>query len=236
MRRAEFEVILVLDRCADATADAGAPGGRGAMPACALRMLAAGTRGRAPARRLGMDVAAERLEAVGRPGGLIASTDADTRPRPDWLARQLELVAAGAEAVGGLIEVDAGEAGDEVMRRRAARLEARARAAGAGADAHPFFSGASLGLTVGAYRAAGGLRPLAALEDQALERSLAERGIPIVRSREVRVRHLRPHRRPRPPRPGGRPAARRLGRPAHVPRRRLGPGRSWRRASAGRCR
>ena len=223
VRRAEFEVILVLDRCADATADRALQAAR-CHAGLRLRMLAAGDPGPGAARRLGMDVAAERLEAVGRPRGLIASTDADTRPRPDWLARQLELVAAGAEAVGGLIEVDAGEAGDEVMRRRAARLEARARAAGAGADAHPFFSGASLGLTVGAYRAAGGLRPLAALEDQALERSLAERGVPIVRSREVRVltsgrtdgraRH-------------GLAADLRLddwAGPAHVPCRRLGPG------------
>ena len=184
--RADFEVILVLDRCADATAER-ALRAAGRHAGLRLRVLAAGGPGPGAARRLGMDAAAGRLEAAGRPRGLIASTDADTCPKPDWLARQLDLLAAGAEAVGGLIEVAAGEAGDEVMRRRAARLEARARAAGAGADAHPFFSGASLGVTVGAYRAAGGLRPLAALEDQALERSLADHGIPILRSREVRV-------------------------------------------------
>ncbi len=38
-----------------------------------------------------------------------------------------------------------------------------------------------------AYRRAGGLRSLPALEDQALERALTERGIPILRSRAVRV-------------------------------------------------
>jgi hypothetical protein len=92
-----------------------------------------------------MDEAAARLEAVGRPAGLIASTDADTRPRPDWLRRQLDLVARGAQAVGGLSEVDAE---DELLRRRALRLETRAEAAGG--DGHPFFSGASMGLTVGA--------------------------------------------------------------------------------------
>ena len=139
--RADFEVILVLDRCADATAER-ALRAAGSHAGLRLRVLAAGGPGPGAARRLGMDAAAGRLEAAGRPRGLIASTDADTCPKHDWLARQLDLLAAGAEAVGGLIEVAAGEAGDEVMRRRAARLEARARAAGAGADAHPFFSGA----------------------------------------------------------------------------------------------
>ncbi len=75
-----------------------------------------------------------------------------------------------------------------VLRRRDARLGARLADAGpAGAAEHPFFSGASLGITVAAYRRAGGLRPVAALEDQALERTLTERGVPITRSRAVRV-------------------------------------------------
>ena len=180
---AHVEVILVLDRCTDATADRALTAAR-RHPGLRLRVLAAEVPGAGAARRRGMDEAAARLEAVGRPDGLIASTDADSRPRRDWLRRQLDLVAAGARAVGGLIEVDAE---DELLRRRALRLEARAEAAGAGADGHPFFSGASMGLTAAAYRTAGGLQPLAALEDRALERSLEERGVPIVRSREVRV-------------------------------------------------
>ncbi|MGE0026437.1 MAG: glucosyl-3-phosphoglycerate synthase [Thermoleophilia bacterium] len=177
--RADFEVILVLDHCMDATAARALAAAR-LHAGLSLRVLAASAPGAGAARRRGMDEAAARLEAVGRPGGLIASTDADSRPRHDWLRRQLDLVAAGARAVGGLIEVDAG---DELLRRRALRLDA----AGADAGGHPFFSGASMGVTAAAYRAAGGLRPLAALEDRALEQSLEERGIPIVRSREVRV-------------------------------------------------
>jgi glycosyltransferase involved in cell wall biosynthesis len=178
---AHVEVILVLDRCTDATADRALTAAR-RHAGLRLHVLAATAPGAGAARRLGMDAAAARLEAVGRPAGLIASTDADSRPRRDWLRRQLDLVAGGAQAVGGLIEVDAE---DELLRRRALRLETRAEAAGG--EGHPFFSGASMGLTVGAYRAAGGVPSLAALEDQALERSLADHGIPIVRSREVRV-------------------------------------------------
>ena len=55
--------------------------------------------------RPGMDAACERLHAVGRPHGLIASTDADTRVAPDWLARQLEFARGGARAIGGRIEL-----------------------------------------------------------------------------------------------------------------------------------
>jgi glycosyltransferase involved in cell wall biosynthesis len=180
---ARFEVLVVLDRCTDDTAGRALAAAR-RHPRLRLHLLAAIAPGAGAARRRGMDEAAARLEAVAGDGGLIASTDADSRPRRDWLRRQLELVAGGALAVGGLIEV---AAGDELLRRRALRLETRMEAAGAGADGHPFFSGASMALTVGAYRAAGGLRPLAALEDSALERSLEERGIPIVRSRDVCV-------------------------------------------------
>jgi glucosyl-3-phosphoglycerate synthase len=105
-------------------------------------------------------------------------------------ARQLDLVAVGAQAVGGLIEVDPGDLPPEVLRRRETRLGERLAAtrAGDGDAEHPFFSGASLGITVAAYSRAGGLRPVAALEDQALERTLTDRGIPIARSRAVRVR------------------------------------------------
>ena len=50
------------------------------------------------------------LLAHGRPDGLIACTDADSRPAPDWLERQIAHVAAGAQAIAGMIELDADEA------------------------------------------------------------------------------------------------------------------------------
>jgi hypothetical protein len=53
---------------------------------------------------------------------------------------------------------------------------------------HHHFGGASLALTVEAYLACGGLPPRAALEDEALAQALGEAGIPIHRSRGVRVR------------------------------------------------
>lgn len=181
------EVLLVLDSCEDDTA-ARALAAAARHPLLRLHLLESGTPGAGATRRRGMDAAAERLEALGREDGLIASTDADTRAHPGWLRRQLDLIAAGAQAVGGLIVVDADGVPASVLRRRETRLGTRLEAVHPGETAeHPFFSGASLGITVAAYRHAGGLRPIAALEDQALERTLTERGVPITRSRAVRV-------------------------------------------------
>ena len=57
-----------------------------------------------------MDVACARLESVGRVDGLLATTDADSVVAPDWIARQLEAIGAGAEAIGGEILLDPAEA------------------------------------------------------------------------------------------------------------------------------
>ncbi len=182
-----YEVILVLDACTDATADRAAAAAT-AFPGLRLHLLPAGAHGAGPARRLGMLEAARRLEHVGREDGLIASTDADSVVDPDWLRRQLDLVADGAHAIGGLIEVDEEGLAPGALRRRDTRLRDRRAAAGGADAAHPFFSGASLGLTVAAHRRVGGVPERVALEDQALEGALVAAGIPIVRSRAVRVR------------------------------------------------
>ena len=184
-----YEVLLVLDACTDDTE----PRARAAAarhPGLRLHVLRCRSGGAGAARRRGMDEAARRLESLGRADGLIASTDADTRVGPDWLRRQLDLLAAGAHAVGGMIEVegDPADGADAALARRDDRLAARLAAARSeGPAEHPFFSGASLGLTVRAYRRAGGLSAAAALEDQALERALRTGGVPITRSRAVSV-------------------------------------------------
>ena len=72
------ELLLVLDRCTDDT-EARA---RAAAGGLALHVLHATEPGVGAARRLGMDVACERLHAVGRPHGLIACTDADSEVGP----------------------------------------------------------------------------------------------------------------------------------------------------------
>ena len=97
--RDAYEVILVLDRCTDATAERAVQAAAG----MTLHLIPANGAGVGHARRTGMDLAAERLP----PDGLIATTDADSTPAPDWLATQLQAVAAGARAIGGRIEVRA---------------------------------------------------------------------------------------------------------------------------------
>jgi glucosyl-3-phosphoglycerate synthase len=185
-----YEVIVVLDACTDGTA-AAVEAARGRWPELALATLPGPGRGAGPARAIGMDVACARLEAAGHGDGLIASTDADSTVAPDWIARQLNAIAAGAEAIGGDIALDPVEAQllpAGVLRRRAADLAERtARAADRGPSDHAHFAGASLGLTPRAYRLVGGMGELAALEDQELEDRLAAAGVAIHRPRGVEV-------------------------------------------------
>ncbi|MCW3018469.1 MAG: glucosyl-3-phosphoglycerate synthase, partial [Solirubrobacterales bacterium] len=148
------------------------------------------------ARRRGMDLACERLLSVDKRDGLIASTDADSVVADDWLACQLALTTRGASAIGGLIELDRDEAGAlarQALIERERRSVERMRAVfeeqpDEGAAEHHQFSGASLALTAETYQRCGGLPVRAALEDEALERELQARGVPIYRSRRVRVR------------------------------------------------
>jgi glucosyl-3-phosphoglycerate synthase len=149
--------------------------------------------GRPP--RHGMDLACERLLALGRADGLIASTDADSVVAEDWLACQLELAGRGAQAIGGRIELLADElqglsqqAVGEREQRSIERLRSvRSTAAQEAASDHHQFSGASMAITAATYRRCGGLPVRAALEDEALERELLARGVAIHRSAQVRV-------------------------------------------------
>jgi glycosyltransferase involved in cell wall biosynthesis len=189
-----YEVIVILDGCRDRTqAVAHQMAGRLRRPAIHTVVLSR-SRGVGRARRLGMDLACDRLLRVGAEDGLIASTDADTEVADDWLSAQFALVSAGAAAIGGMIELDPGEErslAPPALSARQARLTRRLEVAGheggGGVAEHPHFSGASLALTVAAYRRCGGLPVRPALEDEALARALVRQGIPIHRSRRVRV-------------------------------------------------
>jgi len=197
---AGYEVIVILDGCQDNTLqvveDLAADRLRSPDPRLYTVVLEH-SQGVGRARRLGMDIACRRLVQIGRRDGLIASTDADTTVAPDWLFAQLSLARTGAAAIGGLIELDPTERHaldpDAVAvreRRNAARLEHTLAQSTDQASVieHPHFSGASLALTAAAYERCGGLPARAALEDEALAQALTGQGIPIHRSRRVRVR------------------------------------------------
>jgi glucosyl-3-phosphoglycerate synthase len=191
-----YEVILILDGCRDHTLDVIQQTTRALhQPVChTITLLRSQGVGRA--RRLGMDIACRRLMQLGRGEGLIASTDADTTVAPDWLSAQLALTRAGAEAIGGLIELDPTErqalAPQAITVRDRGALQrltdAIEQATGPAVVEHHHFSGASLALTASAYDCAGGLPVRAALEDEALAQALTRQGIAIHRSRRVRVR------------------------------------------------
>jgi glucosyl-3-phosphoglycerate synthase len=187
---AAFETIIVLDACRDDTARiVGEVASTFGLTVTTLQGPGSGAGG---ARRVGMDAACSRLWTLGRPRGLIACTDADSRPAPDWLERQLGHVRAGARAIAGLIELDDDEAGElpqAVLGRRERDAVARLwRVRRADPDAgHHHFAGASIGVTAATYRAVGGIEPLAALEDAGFAARLTQHEVPILRASDVKV-------------------------------------------------
>jgi glucosyl-3-phosphoglycerate synthase len=180
VERSDYAVILVLDGCRDATGERA----RSHAAGLELTVVERPPLGVGAARRLGMELACQRLLAADAPGGLVATTDADSEVSPGWLAALLEAAQRGARAIGGDVIVADLEPG--VARRRRARLRAR-RHAIPGA-AHPHFSGANMAVTADTYRRVGGLEPRAALEDEAFARALACARVPLVRIPEARVR------------------------------------------------
>jgi glycosyltransferase involved in cell wall biosynthesis len=188
--REAFATIVVLDDCHDRTAQVVADGA--ARLGLDVMTIEGPGHGAGAARRAGMDAACRRLLAAGRPDGLIACTDADSRPARDWLERQRAHVAAGARAIAGLIELDDEEAaqlpaGVRVRRERDAAVRLRRLRAAEPDAAHHHFAGASIGVTAATYRAVGGMEPLIALEDAGFAARLAAHRVPILRAADVRV-------------------------------------------------
>jgi glucosyl-3-phosphoglycerate synthase len=196
MTPGSYEVILILDGCRDDTLQVIQQTTRHVHQPAFHTVTLPRPQGVGRARRLGMDIACRRLMQVGREEALIASTDADTTVAADWLSAQLALAQQGAEAIGGLIELDAAErqaldpsaitVREHSTAQRLIRIIEQT-AEGAAVE-HPHFSGASLALTAAAYRRCGGLPVRAALEDEALAEALTRQGIVIHRSRTVQVR------------------------------------------------
>lgn len=196
-----FEILVLANNCEDATA-AVARQFAAAHPALAVHVVevqlppSEAHIGRA--RRLLMDAACRRLEAVQRPQGIIVSTDADTIPEPTWLAATLAEIRGGADAVGGRILTPTRAPGTCAVRRShlrdaayrllCARLESLLdpNPADPWPRHHQFFGG-SLALTPEAYRQVGGLPVLPYLEDEALHRALHHHDLRVRHSPQVRV-------------------------------------------------
>ena len=198
IREEQFEILLLLNNCTDHSA-AIAEQYQQQFPTFPLRVAAiqlppekanVGT-----ARRLLMDAACRRLLQVGRPHGIIASTDADTTVDSHWIDQICMEISKGCEVVGGRIltrpdrnPVRLNHLRDVTYRMLKARLEACL-------DPSPFdpwprhfqHFGASLALTCAAYERVGGLPNVAHLEDEALYHALQRMDTRIRKSPHVRV-------------------------------------------------
>ena len=202
--RSRYEILLLANNCRDATVTLARDFAR-AHPGLHLHVI--DTPISAPhnhvggARRLVMDEAHRRLVRLGRPRGVIASTDADTRVQPNWVAAILREVARGADAVGGRIQacrddVRALHPGARRYYTRDLAYRTLRAAYESVLDPVPFNGwprhhhcfGASLAVTAETYAEAGGIPVVPCLEDMAFGRELERIGARVRHSPEVGVR------------------------------------------------
>ena len=184
LRAGSFEILLLLNNCTDSSATI-AEQWRAEHPKVALhiveRQFSADQAHAGTARRLLMDTAWQRLGGehaldIAR----VLATDADSVVADDWIAQNLAAMQAGADAVGGAIQLRGEElrvlpaqARECYLRdRRYAELVAQVEdlldpQAGDPWPRHLDHFGSSLACTARAYGRAGGMPAVAALEDEA---------------------------------------------------------------------
>ncbi len=148
------------------------------------------------ARRAAMEAAVALLPGLEH--SLICTTDADSRARPDWIARLWQAVDGGAEAVAGVVEFDPGEAPfpafSPIRQQEAAYSVLQAEiVARIDPEAHnPWPNhiwawGANMAVTGAAYRRVGGLPPAPLAEDRAFVEQLRRHDVPVRHCLEARV-------------------------------------------------
>ena len=149
------------------------------------------------ARRRAMALGSSRL--AHRPSAVLISTDADTRPPADWVRGNLERIERGADLVGGRLVIDEAEAlppAAAAARGLWADYWRRVRAIEDEIDPCPWdpaprhgdHTGASLAITVEAYRAAGGVPPIPTGEDRALVAAALAQGRRLAHPQDVWTR------------------------------------------------
>jgi hypothetical protein len=147
------------------------------------------------ARRLALDAAAARLQD---PGDVLMSTDADTLPAIDWIVRTLDHLDAGWDAVAGMARLDPREVRrlPSAHRLRLAQIRRyqasfdRLRAAHDRSEPWPrhfYEGGASIALTLDAYRRIGGAPTPPVGEDKALFEAVRRAGGLVRHPTDVRV-------------------------------------------------
>ena len=187
-------VAVFANNCADGTAAIAR--GFGDRVLVVEAALAAADSHAGGARSRAMEHAAFLLGAGSR--GLICTTDADSRPRPDWLAHLFAGVAGGAEAVAGAVDFDPADrpvGGFGRDREREAiysplQAEIDARADPQGHNPwpnHQWAWGANLAVTASAYRRVGGMPQQPLAEDRAFVERLKLFDVPVRHCLSARV-------------------------------------------------
>ncbi|ONH28738.1 hypothetical protein BL253_18950 [Pseudofrankia asymbiotica] len=172
------DVLVVTDSCADATA--------ARCQARGVRTLAVSERNVGRARAAGFAALLAGAPNGGASGCWLATTDADSRVAPDWLAAQVRLARRGADATFGVVDVEDWSGCPPMTPDRFA-----AGYAGTAPDQpgpHPHVHGATMGVRADAYLRVGGMPALAVGEDHELARRLTAVGdLRVVRTTAVRV-------------------------------------------------
>ncbi|MFF1385063.1 glycosyltransferase [Arthrobacter sp. NPDC058288] len=168
-------ITVVLDSCTDGSADIAASYVASDRRFSAVPVLLGST---------GASRAAGVLAAGITPGlwgGRIwlANTDADSAVPSNWLARQVELANAGADAVLGSVEPDPAGTEPAILRRWLERHPFR--------EDHPHIYGANFGVRASAYLAAGGFPRRQAHEDRILVENLRKQAYAVQATDTIRV-------------------------------------------------
>ena len=166
------ELIVVADACTDDTAALAAAAGAAVVTVETRNVGAARAAGMAFALRHGPD------------GLWLATTDADSRPSPDWLRWQLGHARAGADLLAGTVEVDDWLSWPDALR---AAYAAGYQAAVTG-PTHRHVHGANLSCSARAYLAAGGFPALPFDEDRVLIDRFRAAGARVVTDTRCPVR------------------------------------------------
>ena len=193
-----YQIVLLLNNCTDGTgAVVNAFARSSPVPIHSLEVsLPRELANAGYARHLAMEAAAELVA----PGGVLLTTDADSQVDPDWIAYNLRALGRGADAVAGLIGIDPEEAA--LIPSRLHEDDARECVYGDLLDRieatkdpdlfdplprHTEHSGASIAVTLSAYRQAGGIPAIALGEDRAFFAALRRIDARIRHAPEVRV-------------------------------------------------
>lgn len=175
--RPPVAVVVVADRCTDATAERARAAARD-HPTAATRTWTVdvidGRAGRVGATRdLGVRSVIEARTGGGGPGRYwIACTDADSQVPADWLAVHLELADGGADLVLGTVRPDPADVPAPVLARWRLRHTLL--------DGHPHVHGANLGVRGDTYLTAGGFPHVACHEDALLADAVRRAGGHVV--------------------------------------------------------